>query len=188
MLSCWNEMVTKRPTFNNLHMSFDRMLAAESNNTYIDFVINPENLCYQVVDEVASPTSNGFLRTVSRSGSKITSRPVSDASSRRSPSPPAKEVPASYSGRPRRFARTPSPTMEKFNLDGGREDSRRPRSMMLLQRKEAADDDDRYFISEVKMTTVNSKINTICPSTNSYVFFHPEISNQHTFICPVFTV
>lgn len=147
MLSCWNEDVTKRPTFKDLQTTLDRMLAARSDNTYIDFSINPENLCYQVADE-ADPPSDKFLRTESLSTkrrSKIGSRPDSGASNIATPSACLKEASAA----PKRFARTPSPTIEKphatkpsdLSVEG---EGRRPRSMMLLQgRSEAPAEDDR---------------------------------------------
>lgn len=152
MLSCWNEVASKRPSFLYLQMNLDRMLAAESNNAYIDFSINPENLCYQVADEVTSPTSDGLVRARLRD-SRHGSRPLSMASNRISPSPSAnlKESSASHAGPPQRFARTPSPTVEKphasnslgFGDEG--KDGRRPHSMMLLQSRSgnAATDDDR---------------------------------------------
>ena len=162
MLSCWNEVVAKRPSFTDLQTSLDRMLAAQSDNTYIDFSINPTNLCYQVADEMtATPASNGLLHVMPRGsnrGSKVISRPVSCISGKISPTSsmhPLKDVPDSHPGAPRKFARTPSPTMEKPHMSNpasagadGKDEGRRPRSMMLLQgRSEERSkvlDDDRY--------------------------------------------
>ena len=151
MLSCWNEEVTKRPSFKDLQTTLDHLLAAESNNTYIDFSIDPENLCYQVADEVVPPSSNGLLHTETRSSkqrSRFGSRPGSDASNKVTPSSSSNCLEDSQPSPPRRYARTPSPTIEKphvTNLGGeSREESRRPRSMMLLWSSSATPaDDDR---------------------------------------------
>ena len=49
MSSCWQEEVTKRPSFPELQAKFDNMLSAHGNNPYIDLsAINPDNLCYTV--------------------------------------------------------------------------------------------------------------------------------------------
>ncbi len=160
MLSCWNEDVTKRPSFKDLQTNLDRLLAAESNSTYIDFSINPDNLCYQVADEIV-PSPNGLLHTGPRSSkriSRVSSRPPSIASGKISPSSSVNHpqgMSASQRGGPppRRFARTPSPTLQKphaaDSLGGGgdQRETRRPRSMMILKgNAEAApsSEDDRY--------------------------------------------
>lgn len=155
MLSCWNEDVTKRPSFKHLQTTLDRLLAAKSSNTYIDFSINPENLCYQVADEEGPSTRNNFLNAETRASkrrSRMSNRPASNASSNVSPSPSGtclEEISPPQPGATHRGARTPSPTMEKMlaskSLDVA-EGSRRPRSMMLLQSNTATTtaDDDRW--------------------------------------------
>lgn len=65
MLSCWQEDVTKRPTFNVLKSKFDGILS-QGSQTYVDFSINPDKLCYTMEgDESDFPKSNGLLRTPS---------------------------------------------------------------------------------------------------------------------------
>lgn len=153
MLTCWNETVSLRPSFSDLQAKLDRMLSTEGNNPYIDFSINPNNLCYQVADE-SDAQSNGLLH-IQPNGTKIrnqlsfrrgsnTSVNISHSSSKnllqgsRSPSPSL------------RCARTPSPTMEKPHATNScfevEESSRRPRSMMLLRGRDMSQktDDDRF--------------------------------------------
>lgn len=61
MLSCWNESVSKRPTFITLQSKFEHMLLSVE-NVYIDFSIDPEVLCCteETNDDChASPTEIG---------------------------------------------------------------------------------------------------------------------------------
>lgn len=143
MLSCWNETVPQRPSFASLQAKLDRMLSAEGSNPYIDFSINPNNLCYQVADDTDTP-SNGFLH-VQSSGNKrrsqLSSQHGSDSSVNismgQSCHSSSRSLCRTSSAAPKvRWTRTPSPTFEKpraANPPGFAGEGRRPRSVMLLR-------------------------------------------------------
>ena len=148
MLSCWNETVPQRPSFATLRAKLDQMLSAEGNNPYVDFSINPNNLCYQVADD-ADASPNGLLHALP-SGNKRRSQISSKRSSVTSfhNISPSGSIGRSASPAPRvRWARTPSPKVEKPHAANPMcvEEKERPRSMMLL--RNTATDDDRLTLT-----------------------------------------
>ena len=144
MLSCWHEGVAQRPSFSNLQTKLDCMLSVEGNSPYIDFNINPSDLCYQVADEINHGTGHPPNSLLVPSGDKrksiVSSRFGSQASSRSSLH---MESPNSSMCSQLGKSIQDSPTIERpramFQEGDG---SRRPHSMVSL-RKAQVDTDNR---------------------------------------------
>lgn len=60
MQSCWQEALTKRPTFPALQAKFEQILTLEGDTAYIDFSINPEMKCYEDPDESQDTPSSAI--------------------------------------------------------------------------------------------------------------------------------
>ena len=148
MLSCWHEGVAQRPSFSNLQSKLDRMLSAEGNSPYLDFNINPSDLCYQVADEINHGTGHPPNNLPLPSGDKRKS--IISRSSLHMESPTSSMCSQLVHD---------SPTIEKphtYLLQEG-DERRRPHSMMLLQRQTPAQvDDDRYELRAQFVMYTNS--------------------------------
>ena len=156
MLSCWNEAVPQRPSFTNLQTKLDRLLSTEGSNPYIDFSINPNNLCYQVADE--NDTANTHLNVAQPGANRrsiLSGKLGSDLSvnaSHSSCKSLLQDSPTSSVSADMMKAGRASPTLEKPHaslLGGGiTESSRRPRSMMVLRGQSPSQklDEDRLDV------------------------------------------
>jgi len=149
MLSCWQENSSQRPTFNALKLKFNDILSSHGSNTYVDFCIDPNQLCYKKEDDTdVLPSYKNLLhpllgsdrrsKAISSCGSSLEAVSTINAS-------------ASPQGSPRLGSRAngdiqpngvvaKSPSMEKLSigllqLPKPRGD-KRPNSMMLLKQSQ----------------------------------------------------
>lgn len=157
MLSCWNESVPNRPSFANLQTELDRLLSAEGSSQYIDFSINPNDLCYQVDDE--NDTLNNHLRVALPGANRRSSRLERELSpniSRSSSKSFLQDSPTSSIGADMMKSGSASPTLEKpqamnpLSFLSEKDSGRRPRSMMLLRNQSPSQklDEDRSEMEE----------------------------------------
>ena len=155
MLSCWQESPSQRPTFNSLKLKFNDILSSHGSNTYVDFCIDPNQLCYKNEEDTDIPPAYKNLLHPAM-GNDRRSKANSPAGSLEAVS--IRKASASPQGSPRLGNSRPnglvakSPSMEKLSTGNlqlpKRSGDRRPNSMMLLKQNQECEHRRRSGIDQ----------------------------------------